>query len=53
VEDIAQQLLRLAKDEELRRSLIAKGKKRAASLTFDACAEQTAKVIQNLLYPLR
>lgn len=52
VEDIAKQLLRLAKDEDLRKDLIAKGKKRAASFTFDACAERTTEVIQHLLQPM-
>ena len=49
VEDIAQKLVQLASDEELRQTLITKGRKRAAALTFDPCADQTSRIIKQLL----
>jgi len=49
VEDIGQQLLRLATDTGLRNDLIARGRQHAAALTFEDCADKTVNVIQNLL----
>jgi glycosyltransferase involved in cell wall biosynthesis len=49
VDDIAQQLLRLATDEGLRQELMVKGKTRAAHMTFETCANETVKMIRNLL----
>ena len=49
VEDIAQKLVQLASDEGLRQVLITKGNEQAAALTFDTCADQTTRVIRQLL----
>ncbi len=53
VADIAEKLLQLASDEALRKMLTDKGYKRAAALTFDACADQTTEIIQQLLHTSR
>lgn len=49
VDDIAQKMLRIVSEPALRADLIARGKQHAARFTWEACAEKTIAVIENLL----
>lgn len=49
VESIALGMLRLAEDASLRRELARKGRERAASFTWEACAEKTLALYRNLM----
>lgn len=55
-DDVSVQLLRLLTDEPLRRELRRRGRARAASFTWEACADQTlsamAEVLQRLPPPV-
>jgi len=48
-DDVAHQVKRLLTDAELRRGLIEKGRQRAATFTWERCAEQTAAVMDEAL----
>ncbi len=49
INDIAQQLLRLTDDIELRETLIEKGKQQAHKFSYSTCAAETVKVIKACL----
>ncbi|WP_413581350.1 glycosyltransferase family 4 protein [Bdellovibrio sp. HCB288] len=47
--EIAQSLIRLFNSEELKQSLIAKGRNQAAKFTWDKCAEDTVAIYQSII----
>ena len=49
VDDIAAKMLEIATRADLRTTLIARGKQRAAQLTWESCAQKTVAVIHDLL----
>jgi glycosyltransferase involved in cell wall biosynthesis len=48
-EDIAQQILLVLRDESLRADLARKGLEQARKFTWEACAEETSRVMRGLL----
>lgn len=49
MEDIAAQMKTLASDTRLREDMIERGRRHAAAMTWDDCANKTINVIRNLL----
>jgi glycosyltransferase involved in cell wall biosynthesis len=47
-EDMAEKIIRLLNDEELRRDLIAKGERRALDFSWDRTAEQTLAIYREV-----